>query len=628
MTIKERFERKINDLKNSMAAGLISKEEFDREYDKIANSINVGKSKWFTEAELAELDSQLNEVNSMFKDEEKESDEVDNVVNVENQAEDNKAKVSGKKIAAAVGATALTAAGIAAIASSCAKQDTNEEQNINDIDAVNNKLSTFVNDCLNNGIDLTTDEALMLMYASNLETEISVGDNMTLEQVVIAHYINLAEDLIANNEDYKGRLVSDVTSELMTTDYQSALAKTNDAFIKYGYIAPTSSLIANENDSKVLADFEESLREGIKNGGDFTKANDLVKSAFAENSTIYRGTKIIMAGQYSAINPYGQNASVKVSGMDQKAYDAVFRDCGGNVEEVGYEAYTTYMTEVRAYLNVSVEQQINKFNSAAAVNTNLEAMAIEKYNQINEYVNSKRVELVTPENLNKPKLDAIEKENVEANKNLNDRLNNGDKLVTDKNGNQSIITGGHVSDEEKEQIEKEDKEESEKDAVVDLEPGYTEDKNGNIIDEDGNNLGKPSVGEKPVPDAPVMTPDEVKDTEDKANDLLEENNGVIEEEFIPLNEEVVLNETTTETIDGKEVSSTSKTIDELNKLLDELNSATNNSTKEETTTNDFNPFEDEVTFTPVEGIDENGNLLPGYTINENGEIVKEAGKVK
>lgn len=620
MTIKERFESKINDLKNSMAAGLISKEEFDREYEKIANSINVGKSKWFTETELAELDSQLNEVNSMFN----------NVVNVENEANENKDKVSGKKIAAAVGATALVAGvagGIAAIVSSCAKQDTNEEQNINDIDAVNNKLSTFINDCLNNGIDLTTDEALMLMYASNLETEISVGDNITLEQVVIAHYINLAEDLIANNEDYKGRLVSDVTSELMTSDYQSALAKTNDAFIKYGYIAPTSSLIANENDSKALADFEEALREGIKNGGDFTKANDLVKSAFAENSTIYRGTKIIIAGQYSAINPYGQNASVKVSGMDQKAYDAIFRDCGGNVEEVGYEAYTTYMTEVRAYLNVSVEQQINKFNSATAVNTNLEAMAIEKYNQINDYVNSKRVELVTPENLNKSKLDAIEKENAEANKNLNDRLNNGDKLVTDKNGNQSIITGGHVTDEEKETIEKADKEEAEKDATIEYEDGYKEDKDGNIIDDEGNNLGKPSVGEKPVPDAPVMTPDEVQDTEDKANDLLEENNGVIEEEFIPLETPVILKETTTETVDGKEVSSTSKTIEELNKLLDELNSATN-STKEETTTNDFNPFEDQVTFTPVEGIDANGNLLPGYTINENGEIVKETSKSK
>ena len=66
-------------------------------------------------------------------------------------------------------------------------------------------------------------------------------------------------------------------------------------------------------------------------------------------------------------------------------------------------------------------------------------------------------------------------------------------------------------------------------------------------------------------------------------------------------------------------------------MKEELNNVVNNNTTVETTeteinNEEFNPFEDEVTFTPVEGIDENGNLLPGYTINENGEIVKESVK--
>ena len=602
MSVKERFEKKINDLKNALAEGKISTEEFNKEIGKISHAINVLAVTAITDEEKDELLSQFN------------------IINVEEQATENKKGLStGKKVAAAVGGVAAISAGIIGGLASCNRETKeNENQEINSLEVVNSTLSTFVNDCLNNGVDLTTDESLMLMYASNLETQIDVGDNMTLEQVVVAHYINLAEDLIANNENYKGRLVSDVASELMTNDYQSALAKINDGFIKYGYIAPTSSLIASENDSKLLADFEEALKDGITNNGDFAKANDLAKDVFKENSTVYRGTKIIIAGQYSAINVYGQNASVKITGMDQEAFDAIFRNCGGNVDKVGYEAYTTYMTEVRAYLNVHTEQQINDWNTKVAEDQNLDAKATEKYNLINEYITNNRVELVTPENLNKLKLDSIEKENQESNKSLNDRLNNGDKLVTDKNGNQSIITGGHVTDEEKAAIENADKEQAEKDAEIKYENGYSKDENGNIVDSDGNKMGDPVDG------APTMTEDEIKDREDEANDLLKDNNGIISEEFTPI-DPVVVEETVVETEDGKVVSTNTKsTIDDLKDLRDQLNSVADN---EVTTTQSSTPIEDVVSYDLDEGWifnPETGQVevAPGYSFDSEGNLVK------
>lgn len=602
MSVKERFEKKINDLKNALAEGKISTEDFNKEIGKISHAMNVLAGTAITDEEKDELLSQFN------------------IVDVEQQATENKKGLStGKKVAAAVGGVAAISAGIIGGLASCNRETKeNENQEINSLEVVNSTLSTFVNDCLNNGVDLTTDESLMLMYASNLETQIDVGDNMTLEQVVVAHYINLAEDLIANNENYKGCLVSDVASELMTNDYQSALAKINDGFIKYGFVAPTSSLIASANDSKVLADFESALKDGIANNGDFTKANDLAKDVFKENSTVYRGTKIIIAGQYSAINVYGRNAGVKITGMDQKAFDAIFRNCGGNVDKVGYEAYTTYMTEVRAYLNVHTEQQINDWNTKVAEDQNLDAKAEEKYNQINEYITKNRVPLVTPENLNKPKLDSIENDNKNSAASLKDRLDKGDKLVTDKNGNQSIITGGHVTDEEKAAIENADKEQAEKDAEIKYENGYSKDENGNIVDSDGNKMGDPVDG------APTMTEDEIKDKEDEANDLLKDNNGIISEEFTPI-DPVVVEETVVEKEDGQVVSTNTKsTIDDLKDLRDQLNSVADN---EVTTTQSSTPIEDVVSYDLDEGWifnPETGQVevAPGYSFDAEGNLVK------
>lgn len=628
----EYFQKRIDELNREIADGIQSPEELENKYKDLEASIDfMGKAGLIDDDAKEDLGVYL--VGSQELLRQKSGVNVENVVNVEDEANlANRKKWLRRGLAGAGAVAALAAVGVGL--SSCTKENTNEdekeEENVNNLDVVNNTLSTFVNECLNNGIDLTTDEALMLMHASNLETRIDVGDNMTLDQVVVAHYIDLAEDLIANNEDYKDRLVADVASELMTNDYQSALAKINDAFIKYGYIAPTSSLIANENDSKVLADFEASLENGIKNNGDFTESNELVKEIFKVNSTVLRGTKIIVAGQYSAINAYGQNASVKITGMNQEAFDAIFRECGGgNVNEVEYEAYTTYMTEVRATLKVDVERQINNLNAIIAENENFEELAKEKYNQINSYVNENRVELVTPENVNAERMANIEKENNEAAASLQNRLDNGAELKTDSNGNQFIVEGS-ISEAEKEAIENADKEEAEKNATTEYEEGYKENSKGEVIDSEGNNLGKPSVGEKPVSDAPVMTPDEVKDTEDKANDLLENNDGVISEEFTPV-DEVVVEETVVEKVDGQVVSTTTKTLEDLKNMKEELNNVVNNNTTVETTeteinNEEFNPFEDEVTFTPVEGIDENGNLLPGYTINENGEIVKESVK--
>ena len=629
----EYFQKRIDELNKEIKDGIQSPEDLNKKYENLKASIEFNnKAKLISDEEKATLDNSLSTISELVG-----VNEVSNanVVDVDSVVEEDKKKKWIKRGLAGAGVVAL-GAGLAAGLASCSNQNTDEnekEEETNGLDVVKNSLSTFINEGLNNGIDLTTDEALMLMHASNLETRIDIGDNMTLDQVVVAHYIDLAEDLIVNNKDYKDRLVADVASELMTNDYQSALAKINDAFIKYGYIAPVSNLIANENDSKVLGEFEESLREGIKNNGDFTESNELVKEIFKVNSTVLRGTKIIVAGQYSAINAYGQNADVKITGMNQEAFDAIFRECGGgNVNEVKYEAYTTYMTEVRATLKVDIERQINNLNVLIAENENFEELAKDKYEEINNHIKENRVELFTPENVNADRIANIEKENQEAAASLQDRLDNGAELKTDSNGNQFIVEGS-ISDKEKEEIKKADKEKADKNAKVEYEDGYKENEKGEIIDSEGNNLGKPSVGEKPVPDAPVMTPEEVKDTEDKANDLLDKNDGVIKEEFTPV-DEVVVEQTVVEKVDGQVVSTTTKTLEDLKQMKEELNNAVNNNKGETTVPNteteikndEFNPFEDEVTFTPVEGIDENGELLPGYIINENGEIVKETVK--
>lgn len=622
------FQSRIDALNEEIRNGIESPELLSKKYEDLKASIDFNsKIGLISEEDKVTLDGSLDAISELVSV---------NVVDVEEQVADASKRKWVKPVLATAGLVTV-GAGLATLLASCSQQKTDEnekEDATNNLDIVKSTLSNFVNEGLNNGIDLTTDEALMLMHASNLETKIDVGDNITLDQVVVAHYINLAEDLIADNADYKDRLVADVASELMTTDYQNALAKINDAFIKYGYIAPVSQLIANENDSKVLADFEASLVDGIKNNGDFTQSNEQVKEIFKVNSTVLRGTKIIIAGQYSAINAYGQNAGVKISGMNQETFDAIFRECGGGkVDEVSYEAFTTFMTEVRAALKVATETQIININSIIAANENFEELAQKKYDEINSHINENRVELVTPENVNAERLANIEAENAAAQQSLQDRLDNGGELMTDSNGNQFIVVD-KVTDAEKEAIEQADREAAEEDATVKYEEGYTENSQGEIIDSDGNNLGKPSVGEKPVPDAPVMTPDEVKDTEEEANDLLEENDGVISEEFIPVSE-VVVEEVVVEKVDGQVVSTTTKTIEDLKHLKEEINNVVESSkpvvdvpTTEVSTesTTEFNPFEDVVTFTPVEGVDANGNLLPGYTINENGEIVKDSVK--
>lgn len=636
------FTSKINELINDSKDGSKSPEELLKKYEDIKSTLDFNTNAGvIDEASAKRYNEKLEQYKKIY---DSKFSKTENVVDVEKEAKENESK-NWKKGVAAAGAIALGAGAIAGLAHSCAKQENKEDEankELTSLDAVNNTLSTFVNECLNNGIDLTTDEALMLMYASNIETAIDVGDNMTLDQVVVNHYIGLAEDLIANNPKYAGRLVSDVAAELMTTDYQSSLAKINDAFIKYGYIAPTSKLIANENDSKFLVSFENSLQNGIKNNGDFTEANNLVKDAFKENSKVLRGTKIIAAGQYSAINAYGQNASVKITGMDQAAFDAIFANCGGgNVNDVKYDAYTTYMTEVRSYLHLHTDQQIIAWEAKLASDNSLETLAQDKYNKINDYITKNRVELVTPENVNKARLEAIESENKQAADSLNNILNNGGKLHTDSNGNQFIVEGD-ISDEEKKAIEEADKAKNEQEAEIEYEDGYKEDGNGNIVDNDGNKVNPP------VDDAPIMTDDEIKDIENKADDLLD--NPIIEEDFEPIegggivveeNEivEVVEKGPNGEVIE-KSSSSTKNQIDELQQMKEDINkiftetpdfsqdeSLVSETTPMDPSSPDFNPFEPEVSYDLEEGWNPDGTLKEGYTFDDNGNVVK-VGKVK
>lgn len=608
------FTKKINELITDSIKGSQSPEELAQRYDDIKKSLDFNIKTGLVDNESAvKFNDKLAQYKSVL-------DSKLNVVDVDQRVKEQKSNKLKKGLAIA-GAVTAVAGGLAATLTACNKKtndNENENQQLNNLDAVKNQLSSFVNECLNNGIDLNTDEALMLLYASNIETSIDVSDNITLEQVVVNHYTELAEDLIANNPNYVGRLVSEVSAELMTNDYQSSLAKINDAFIKYGYIAPTSKLIANENDSKTLSDFEAALRVGIENNGDFSKANDLVKEIYKENSKALRGTKIIVAGQYSAINVYGQNASVKITGMDQAAFDAIFAKCGGgNVNDISYNAYTTYMTEVRSYLHLHTDQQIIAWEALVSAQNNVETLAKAKYNQINDYVVKNRVDLVTPENVNKVLLDNINKENAQAEQSLNNRLNNGGSLKTDSNGNQYIVESS-ISDSEKAEIEKADRDKAEQDATIKYEDGYHEDKNGNVVDKDGNKVN-PSVD-----GAPTMTEDEIKDMEDDANDLLKD--PVISEEFTPI-DPVVVEET--ETIIEKDsngritnsstTSSTKSQINELEQMKDEINNAVN--------TPDFNPFEPEVSYDLAEGWNPDGTLKDGYTFDDNGNVVK-VGKVK
>lgn len=607
------FIKKINELITDSKKGSQSPEKLAQRYEDIKKSLDFNIRAGLIDKDNADkFKTTLDQYKRIL-------DSKLNIVDVDHEAKRGK---KGKlKKGLAIGAATLAGAGALAAGLSACTKKTNENENVelNSLDAVKNQLSNFINECLNNGIDLNTDEALMLMYASNIETAIDVGDNMTLEQVVVNHYIDLAEDLIAKNPDYAGRLVSEVASELMTNDYQSSLAKINDAFIKYGYIAPTSKLIANTNDSKTLSDFEAALRVGIDKKGDFSKANDLVEDIYKENSKVLRGTRIIVAGQYSAINAYGQNADVKITGMDQAAFDAIFAKCGGgNVNDISYTAYTTYMTEVRSYLHVYTDQQIIAWEALVAAKDNMKDLAQNKYNQINDYIVKNRVSLVTPENLNKT-LDNIDKDNANAEQSLNHRLNNGGSLKTDSNGN-PYIAQGSISDSEKAAIEEADRAQAEKDATIEYEDGYHQDSNGNIVDSDGNKVNPP------VDDAPIMSEDEIKDMEDAANDLLKD--PIISEEFTPI-DPVVVEET--ETIIEKDsngrvtnsstTSSTQSQIDELEKMKDEINDAVNNSTP------DFNPFEPEVTYDLAEGWNPDGTLKDGYTFDDNGNVVK-VGKVK
>ena len=318
--------------------------------------------------------------------------------------------------------------------------------------------------------------------------------------------------------------------------------------------------------------------------------------------------------------------------MDEEVLKVIFRTCGKDVKkgEFNAEAFTNYMTEITATLRVDIDRKINEVNSKAASLENFEELAQQKYDAIDKFIKENRVELVTPENVNKVIFEEIEKENKDSKESLEERYEQGYKEMTDSNGDKFL--GKEVSQAEKEAVKKADKEKAEKEAEIKYDEGFKEDNKGNVIDSEGNNLGKPSVGEKPVPDAPVMTPDEVKDTEDKAEDLLEKNDGIISEEFIPLDQPIVVEETVTTSIDGKVVSqntytSNQQTIAELEDLKNQLNNAASNTTETVVTEeNSFNPFEEVVTFTPVEGIDENGNLLPGYTFDENYNIVKESVK--
>lgn len=603
------FTKKINELITDSIKGSRSPEELAKRYDDIKKSLDFNiKAGLVDKNSATKFNDKLAQYKSVL-------DSKLNVVNVDENVGKKTNKL--KKGLAIAGAMTAAAGGLAATLSACAKKtNENENQQLNNLDAVKSQLSIFVNECLNNGIDLSTDEALMLLYASNIETAIDVGDNITLEQVVVNHYIELAEDLIANNSNYAGRLVSEVSAELMTNDYQSSLAKINDAFIKYGYVAPTSKLIANANDSKTLSNFEAALRVGIENNGDFSKANDLVKEIYKENSKVLRGTKIIVAGQYSAINAYGQNANVKITGMDQAAFDAIFAKCGGgNVNDISYNAYTTYMTEVRSYLHLHTDQQIIAWEALVSAQNNIETLAKAKYDQINDYIVKNRVSLVTPENLNKT-LDNIDKDNANAEQSLNHRLNNGGSLKTDSNGN-PYIAQGSISDSEKAAIEEADRAQAEKDATIEYEDGYHQDSNGNIVDSDGNKVNPPVDG------APIMSEDEIKDMEDAANDLLKD--PIISEDFTPI-DPVVVEET--ETIIEKDsngrvtsssTSSTQSQIDELEQMREEINNAVN--------TPDFNPFEPEVSYDLAEGWNPDGTLKDGYTFDDNGNVVK-VGKVK
>lgn len=608
------FTKKINELIIDSKNGSQSPEELSQRYNEIKKALDFNITAGLVDKDSA---AKFNNTLDQYK---RILDSKLNIVNVDPKAQVTKKGNLKKKLAYA-GAGLIAAGGMAAILTSCDKQNNeNENKALNNLDAVKSQLSNFVNECLKNGIDLNTDEALMLMYASNIETVIDVGDNMTLEQVTVNHYIELAEDLIANNPDYAGRLVSEVASELMTNDYQSSLAKINDAFIKYGYIAPTSKLIANANDSKTLSDFEAALKAGIENNGDFSKANDLVEEIYKENSRVLRGTRIIAAGQYSAINAYGQNAGVKITGMNQAAFDAIFAKCGGgNVNDISYTAYTTYMTEVRSYLHLHTDQQMIAWEALVAAKEDMKALAQSKYNQINDYIAKNRVSLVTPENVNKPRLDSIDKENEQANQSLKNRLNNGGTLKTDSKGNKYIVQGS-ISDAKKADIERADKQKAEQDATIKYEDGYHNDGKGNIVDSDGNKVNPPVDG------APTMTEDEIKEMEDKANDLLKD--PVISEDFTPI-DPVVVEEAIVETsnnsssvVKDNSSSSSNKTqIDALEQMKDEINNAVNNPTS------DFNPFEPEVSYDLAEGWNPDGTLKDGYTFDDNGNVVK-VGKVK
>ena len=78
--------------------------------------------------------------------------------------------------------------------------------------------------------------------------------------------------------------------------------------------------------------------------------------------------------------------------MDQKAFDAIFRECGGgNVKDVEYEAYTSYMTLLRATFGMDVERQMISWEAAQVANENAEELASEKYNQISDYLTNNKV---------------------------------------------------------------------------------------------------------------------------------------------------------------------------------------------------------------------------------------------
>ena len=642
--MKEFFEGKINELENLIAEGSTSIQDLENNYTGLLNSIGFMKaSNLVTEEEQQELVSKLElcneKINGMTSEKTAAATVVAPASNVVAVNPGKKRMTTGEKLATAGAVLAAGTVGLGiASASGCfaekTEENTNENENesINSLETVSKTLSTFVNDGLENGVDISTDQSLALMSATNLESKIDLGDDINLDQVVIYHYIQSAEELIAKNAEYKGRTVSDVAAELMTADYQGALVNINEAFINYAHVMPTNTIVVNEVDKAALLELENAMEKGAKNNGEFADANSQIKEMYKENTPIYRGTQVIADSQYSAIYEYEKNSRVELKGMDEEVLKVIFRTCGKDVKkgEFNAEAFTNYMTEITATLRVDIDRKINEVNSKAASLENFEELAQQKYDAIDKFIKENRVELVTPENVNKVIFEEIEKENKDSKESLEERYEQGYKEMTDSNGDKFL--GKEVSQAEKEAVKKADKEKAEKEAEIKYDEGFKEDNKGNVIDSEGNNLGKPSVGEKPVPDAPVMTPDEVKDTEDKAEDLLEKNDGIISEEFIPLDQPIVVEETVTTSIDGKVVSqntytSNQQTIAELEDLKNQLNNAASNTTETVVTEeNSFNPFEEVVTFTPVEGIDENGNLLPGYTFDENYNIVKESVK--